>query len=139
MENKKLTPQIAAMYLGQKSTIAILKNTRDFSIGETWSAILKLTHIEWLEDGRISAKPHLRQLDSITEKEAREIYTLLYPDIDKGYDNCLEDWWYEIDEGYCRNMVRLIGNPKVWLYLLSKGFDLFGLIEAGEAIDINAK
>lgn len=26
-----------------------------------------------------------------------------------------------------------IGSPRIWLYLLSKGFDLFGLIEQGLA------
>lgn len=66
--------------------------------------------------------PMLRSLDSITEEEKREFFKLQYG-----------------DEKYDERLVRVSTSlhtlfPETFLYLLSRGFDLFGLIESGQAI-----
>ena len=131
--NKILTPQIAAMYIGQEATIVSMENRRYLSVGESYIDILKLSHVELLEGGRVLVKPHLRRLDSITEEEAQDIYALYFKKTFPANYPIFAKAWFEN---------RFISNfefpPAVFVYVLSKGFDLFGLIDAGEAIDINA-
>lgn len=86
---------------------------------------------------RIEITPHLRRLDSLTESEARELYEAFY-----GIKFIATKWtaleWFSkhIEPASATVLKDLIGAPAVWLYLLSKGFDLFGLIEAGWAKEI---
>lgn len=64
----------------------------------------------------------LRPLSDMTEEETKEYETLF---------GCNP---HESDEWYCEIIMQDIGKPKVWLWLLKRGFDLFGLIESGQAI-----
>lgn len=83
-------------------------------------------------------KPILRPLSDIKEEEAKELGILLYTGVIVGepyktdkfwivpYGLTLTDYW-EIDGK--------VFNQHQTIYLLSKHFDLFGLIEAGLAFD----
>lgn len=101
----------------------------------------QIHEIEWNNDCRLALRP----LSDMTEEEAR----VILPDMPT--ENKLIEWGYynEYSEGnvfyqYLKKAEdeRLIsiledslGVPEHWLSLLSKGFDLFGLIDAGLAID----
>ena len=90
-------------------------------------------------------KPILRPLSDMTEEEAR----VILPDMPT--ENKLIEWGYynEYSEGnvfyqYLKKaederltsiLEDSLGVPEHWLSLLSKGFDLFGLRDAGLAID----
>ncbi len=70
-------------------------------------------------------KPILRPLSDMTDKEIKDIQKLTL----LSYNGCHTDSWVKT-------------NTKYWLYeaqrtkyLLKQGFDLFGLIESGQAID----
>ncbi len=145
MKNE-LTPQIAALYLGQKcETISlepILKRSR------TEYPAITPTLLEWMINGHIQIVPHLRPLSTITEAEARELYeiqkgekwnTQMYDQDEPLNGLCLEKWWIKSDEWYLSWSEFCIGSPLVWLKLLSLGFDLFGLIDAGLAKEIETK
>ena len=92
----------------------------------------------WMEEGTFEVTPHLRQLSGITEDEARDIYNLatgmIWTKVSKY--SCLENWWELHTEATLKNSWQCVGIPNVWLYLLSKGFDLFGLIDAGLAKEV---
>ncbi len=87
---------------------------------------------------------HLRPLSSLTEAEARELYEIKYCEawgvdferLGMEVESCLERFWKEDIELYAPEGKLLIGSPAVWLHLLSLGFDLFGLIDAGLAKEI---
>lgn len=96
---------------------------------------------------------HLRRLESITEEEARELYKIsrgeewdyeynsYAANRDRGMGkiwSCLENWWMGNYEMFAENGNWLIGDPNAWLYLISKGFDLFGLIDKGLAKEIKS-
>ena len=76
-------------------------------------------------------------LSSLTEAEARELY-----EITKGHpfdrEDSGEDALEYLKEYYITfyGFDSLIGQPHAWLHLLSLGFDLFGLIDAGLAKEI---
>lgn len=93
----------------------------------------------------------LRRLESLTESEARELYEIsrgekwdyeynsYAANRDRGMGkiwSCLENWWMGNYEMFAENGDWLIGDPNVWLNLLSKGFDLLGLIDAGLAKEV---
>lgn len=146
---EKITPQIAALYLGAKCDVEWLA-TQVFSLieaGEIWSdSQVDSVNLYRLGDGLIKLTPHLRRLDSITEQEAREIYQISngepwklreeWMDEDDEDRSALRNYWNNTDEWYTDEKNMEIGRPQVWLYLLSKGFDLFGLIEQGLAKEI---
>ena len=72
-------------------------------------------------------KPVLRRLDSLTESEAREL---------TGKKNDALKIWNGWQTGPRADYDQeQIGEPSAWLKLLSWGFDLFGLIDSGLAID----
>jgi hypothetical protein len=80
-------------------------------------------------------KPILRPLSDMTEEEAKQFY------VSDGWGENLEnivvtdggiDFTIARTSGYCI-FSRL--RPSSFLTLLSKGFDIFGLIDAGLAID----
>lgn len=138
MKIDKITPQIAALYLGRMSEMKLERHpvyTGPISIG--WIGLL--------ERDKVQITPRLRRLESITEEEAREVYDIKYGEPWEDYESedessypvtCLGSFWtsdieIDIEEGK-----EAIGIPSVWLYLLSKGFDLFGLIDAGLAKEI---
>lgn len=82
----------------------------------------------------------LRPLSSMTEEEGKEYAGLFFedynPELTKFYNfgHCISIRYYDaflhLPDEY---------TPKQFLWLLSKGFDLFGLIEKGEAIDSTLK
>lgn len=66
----------------------------------------------------------LRPLASMTEEEMKECGNMIY---DFSNDPGLNKWhWKDFEIGL---------SPEQFHYLLSKGFDIFGLIESGLAID----
>jgi hypothetical protein len=97
-------------------------------------------------DDELRIKPILRRLEDITDKEIKELI---------GWDNLNEKYAnvsyergnfgivinYSIDageEGFYQqsyNITFHTFSPKEWVYLLKNGFDLFGLIKSGQAID----
>lgn len=125
----ELTPQIVAFYIGQPYQVF------NFN-GEPFSDPTPIgcrEIVAFREDGfRGQFKPILRRLESLTEAEARELYEVQ------------NDGWYWSDEGsavehffggFDLDEGELLCGSKVWLKLLSWGFDLFGLIDSGVAID----
>ena len=148
MKNEKLTDQICALYFGCDATITWLVEGAYFEKGEQWVAPINLKNIDWLRLKNCEITPHLRRLDSLNEQEALELfkisrgeewdyeYNSSLASKDRGMGkiwSCLENWWMGNYEMFAENGNWLVGDPNVWLYLLSKGFDLFGLIEAGLA------
>ena len=150
----KITPQIAALYLGQKCEYPGTEGRKIFAtLTGVGADGIETTYnrkkngvcgdiIGW-EQKSSSQKCfagvvvlHLRRLESMTEDEARELYHVS-EDVKWGLDSsCLINYWLDYEEDYYQGSDRNIGNPSAWLYLLSKGFDLFGLINAGLAKEI---
>lgn len=95
------------LYLGQK---AILKDDD----GLDRKFVINAYNLNYYRDYLSDIYLLLRPLDSMTEEENNEFKT-----INRG--NWIDMHWYS--EGY--------------LWLLSKGFDLFNLIPNGEALNIN--
>lgn len=133
MKIETLTPQIAALYAVQKAT-----RPRDFTLeGVVWGGA-------YCVDGYVcpvhNIVLHLRPLSSLTEAEARELYEIAKGEpwtySTRKVESCLEYWWSASDEGAFPVQFFQIGTPSVWLHLLSLGFDLLGLIEAGLAKEI---
>lgn len=82
-------------------------------------------------------KPILRPLSDMTEEEALECYESCWQghqidDVNKAR-HIRELFSEESDPDYAYGNVT--GNAKVFRWALFKGFDLFGLVEAGLAID----
>lgn len=73
-------------------------------------------------------KPFLRPLSSMTEEEAA------YIDDEFSFGHVMSNLSNSLKEGSLYQM-RVSETFEITRYLLSKGFDLFGLIEAGLAID----
>jgi hypothetical protein len=96
-------------------------------------------------------KPILRDVRDITEAEARELYTLI-TDLPDKYLQCVlkkgtlhpvsRAWFKKIPSARVilldmANKPTPIGgqySPKAFIWLLTQGFDIFGLIESGQAI-----
>lgn len=132
----KMTPQIAGMLIGQKAEL--------FWDGQL-DRVGKLVEIHqekkgsnglgfYTEDMGLLFYPYkdvvflLRSLDSITEEEARYLYKGAGCENEKIKD--LREWIIN------KSAEQILFTPTAWIYLLSKGFDLFGLIEAGLAKEI---
>lgn len=95
------------------------------------------------------SKPILRRLEDLTEEHAREFWPELWSGIfyryedafekagSKGYTHIDKTPYGAIDIGVRQlsSFDSLIGRSSVWFRLLKYGYDLFGLIEAGQAID----
>lgn len=131
---EKFTPQIAALYLGQKCKT---KYGDGFIDGVFSSGKITVQHPQSMSIlPADEIKPVLRRLDSLTESEARELYQVCYPsDAELDAESFLGDWWNGYDEWYVKTKYFIFGKPSAWLKLLSWGFDLFGLIDSGLAID----
>ena len=153
MKIETLTPQILALYIGQKCDFEREGKTVTGNIwGVFSSGIVRLTsviesignEIEYNTRTFEQITPHLCRLDSLTEAEARELYEIKYGEawgvdferLGMEVESCLERFWKEDIELYAPEGKLLIGSPAVWLHLLSLGFDLFGLIDAGLAKEI---
>lgn len=127
MKLDKITPQIAALYLGQKC------EKKDYGVC-FFLADVNLWHVT--DGDRIIANfenitLHLRRLDSITEDEARELYEMEH---DKQFSS---DTYKSAKAFLQRDDEMNYFRPTTMLYLLGKGFDLFGLIDAGLAKDVS--
>ena len=144
MKIEKITPQIAALYLGAKCDLEWLyTDTVDnlFVSGDIWKDIdIRPASVQLLIDEQARITPHLRRLDSITEAEAREVFAIAngYEADKNSFTSCLSWLARENALDYSNKEIE-IGNPSVWLYLLGKGFDLFGLIEQGLAKDVKTE
>jgi len=148
---EKITPQIAALYLGAKceypdhegnKTIATLTGVASDGLETTYKRKKNGVCgdiIGWEQKSEYQkcfagvVKLHLRRLETITEQEAREVYKAAQG-VTSSWPSALT-WWNNPTGNDYRNSEIEIGTPAVWLYLLGKGFDLFGLIDAGLAIE----
>lgn len=133
MSIEKITPQIAFMYIGQPCTV-FWKTTY-----EKKDAPLSFYHIERMLDGGAEIWPHLRSQSTITEQEYQMLYQIetgqLWTDRYDGEENtppCKKFWFQDEYKGPT-------GSPLVWLKMLEMGIDLFGLIPAGLAKEVNQK
>lgn len=140
---QKITPQIAAMYLGQKYNWIYSQSPSEFYTPDKIPLITPKV-VDCIGAGIIEIKPHLRRLESITEQEAREVFLVSndvrWEDARKRFPisySCLESWWKTHNEYFFEIKEVVLGDPSAWLYLLSRGFDLFGLIESGLAKEIH--
>lgn len=86
--------------------------------------------------------PTLRHRDDMTEADARELWEIQIgeawvQDTDETAIQCL---FFNIGNSQMEMadnatfLSVLVGEPKAWNYLISRGFDVFGLIESGQAI-----
>jgi len=126
MKVEKITPQIAALYLGQKCTV----DWPSMFIEET---TIPHRALAWMDEDGVVITPHLRRIESLTEEEARELLGIFHGRPFRDGDSL-----FDLNHGESTAMMDILGFPLVWLYLLGKGFDLFGLIDSGLAKDVNA-
>lgn len=160
----KITPQIAAFYLGAKCEYSDNEGTKTFAILSGVSSDGIETTFKRKKNGvcgdiipwsqRTPRQKcfagvlvlHLRRLESITEEEAREIYQISksepwearmeWMEEDDEDRSALRYYWNNTDEWYTDEKNMEIGRPLVWIWLLGKRFDLFGLIDSGLAKEI---
>lgn len=142
---KELTPQILAMYLGVAASVKFngvflrMDDNSCFSDGR-WFISGEIIHL--FGCGHCEVKPILRRLSSMSEEEARE-FKKLVPYIDHiGFASGRWQYWEHEEEGnhetrrVCKVTSDINGLPLIVMpYLLSKSFDLFGLIDSGLAIE----
>lgn len=138
MKIEKITPQIAALYLWQKCEVLGDKSAMlsDY-YGDGSQVVITPNFIQEISNGRCEIIPNLRRLESLTGDEANEIHLIIYGREYAG-TTPIKEWFFLKLPGESDVMQDAIGKPYVWLYLLSKGFDLFGLIDQGLAKDVNA-
>lgn len=125
-DHRTLEAKILAMYLGQKAIAGTKEKT--FTIigvcSDSNSCSIKLTGRKGTiinEGVSISIiKPILRKLESMTEEEAAELLNLC--------DGEVFAWTDQNDRK------KFAYTAQGFHYLLSRGFDLFGLIDSGLAI-----
>ena len=141
MKIETLTPQIAAMYWGQTCEITSVPEwyhrtlNPTEKVGEIKKLDFSLLHGMFHPNG-LSFIPHLRPLSSLTEDEARELYEIKTGRKWYSSEKCLERYFNIEDDWLETELYQCIGAPHIWIYLLSLGFDLFGLIDAGLAKEI---
>lgn len=136
---KEVTPQIAALYLGERCDIEWMQPDYDLytQTGDVWTDLtIEQIKVDFVSSGCAKIVPYLRRLSSITDEEALDLYNIKFGEsVVRNWPSALH-WWHDLngDELWVREAQ--IGNPRIWLYLLSKGFDLFGLIDAGLAKEV---
>lgn len=127
---KGLSAQELALYFGQQAASV------DIELGEALAEFriegdaldMKAQRGEnYPESEGIAWKPILRPLSDMTEEEGLEIFELY---ADKPYLASIAS-----HESLIEWLGGRVGSPAHWRYLLSRGFDLFGWIDAGLAID----
>lgn len=140
MKMEKLTPQIAALYLGQE---CLCKYRDDVGRVEeiTRGGEVVVGYNDNYDPFFVCTPPEikliLRPVSSLIESEAQKLYNLAYNGTligDVELHSFLE-WWNGIHEERSTLKWLAIGKPEIWLKLISWGIDLFGLIESGLAID----
>ncbi len=117
MKIKVHLKEVAFLYLGIECekggllSVALIKaaNTAAF---DAWSDI----------------KPVLRDLIDITYEE-----TIEYKKVIGDQYSYIEDP-FEYEEWYEPHIEMITGEPHVLLWLVNKGFDIFGLIDSGQAV-----
>lgn len=90
------------------------------------------------DDGYFSRlKPILRPLDSMTEEEAKDLYDQMYPDVPRRDDFKARIIIDQVTGTgvYYEGKVSIIDYVNWYPWLLSKSFDLFGLIDSGLALN----
>lgn len=140
MKIEKITPHIAGMLIGQKAvlfwdgqldrvgTLVEIQQENERSNGLGF----------YTEDMGLLFYPYkdvvflLRRLESITEEESLGLYRGCRSDNQRIKDH--HEWLIAQI-----NSELIMFTPSAWLYLLSKGFDLFGLIDAGLAKEIQSQ
>lgn len=161
-----LTPQILAMYLGCEVRYQYSDGTESLpllqwslhSIDRDGFTVIKDKYNQavhsLLSENRV--KPILRPLSSMTEEEKKELYKLVFGRAftgdnisrwDEGKPQARWVLWsgldrlFIYDDGDIYADIDLhfhrVDKAQMVLYLLSKRFDIFGLIEAGLAIECN--
>lgn len=129
MSIEKITPQIAALYLGQKCTVYWPSRfTEETNISHKCLA--------WLDEDGTKVTPHLRSPNTLTEQECQMLYKIetgknwIEDHVsEENAPSCIRFWFQDEYKGPT-------GSPLVWLKMLEIGFDLFGLIPAGLAKEI---
>lgn len=91
-----------------------------------------------IEDGAFvsnweSHKPILIHRDDMTDEQARECFKI-YDGTEDAVLSDVTDVLYFDPNQMASTLEVWIGDPAVWHHLIAKGFDLFGLIESGQAI-----
>lgn len=82
-------------------------------------------------------KPILRPLDSMTEEEAITLYDEMFPDVQRRDDFKAKIIIDQVTRTgvYYEGKVSIMDYVNWFPWLLSKSFDLFGLIDSGLALD----
>lgn len=104
-----------------------------------WSAWMKLVYgaLAELERDCPDMQLLLRRLEDMTEDEATKILRLTIPSVTYGSKD--EQGIYYSGPGISSaHLSFTFGNPLSFHYLLSSGFDLFGLIASGQAVDVRS-
>lgn len=114
----KIVKNYIHLYLGCE---AIITDVRNDAPDEPWAAIgsritIDTMFLHYISEGKISVKIILRELNDMTEEENKEMVATQEKIIFKGYN-------------------LLVDSGETCRYLLSKYFDLFGLIESDNAFD----
>lgn len=151
MKHEKITPEIAAIYLGQKFDIVKMPTHWDEEYRQSIGNIVGPSTLTFLGSyPELEILLHLRSMDSLTEAEARELYSVFETsamqekrsewvdtaEFQVEKKSCLQYWWNGSMVPTLNRQKRLIGSPAVWLKLLSWGFDLFQLIKNGLSKEI---
>ena len=74
----------------------------------------------------------------MTEEDVRSLNYAIYGEEYSDYDHIdftAMEFFSQKAQFEIERFERVWGYPNGWAHLLSRGFDLFGLIESGEAID----
>lgn len=139
---ERLTEKDLAMYFDCE---AMLSNISKRMVLESWEeGKVKIGGylLNYYSLGDCDLKPILRPLSDITEEEKIEIIKAKYPSLKiksviiynefytakvEYFSEHLNDWLPSVVNGFL--------GPEQFKYLISKGFDLFGYIEKGLAID----
>jgi hypothetical protein len=134
MKQPELTQQILRLYIGRPCDIITSQ--------ESYSEYTNEGHIQKIGRKGVKVVLHLRRLESITEEDCKGLFMVLAGRnwaLDTHEYTCKEKWWnaHSIMNGMVLSKDECIGIPSAWLFLLSRGFDLFGLIDAGLAKEVS--
>ncbi len=132
----ELTKQILRLYVGREATIYR---------GDIYVHVLEIKNVDIFLLDSYRYIPHLRRLSSITEEEANEFWELTN---DREFSKPYSDDFYDLTEYKTVSewfnafygkwgVLQTFYNASEFLYLTGRGFDLFGLIEAGLANEVS--
>lgn len=122
----KLTTEILAMYLGAPCMYAVIVPDQEDDYIE---GTIGIRELHSYQNKAYRVHPILRKLEDMTEEEKIQVWELEYGSAYADADNQgnLDDLVWNISVGEW--------HVNTFLFLLSKGFDLFNLIDDGSAID----